>query len=71
MAKEHTAGGRPRAVVTQIGGKGGAYVGGQRQLGRFPALSANGDLTRVPVNIVQAQPNHFAGANAEPGEQQL
>jgi len=48
----------------------GTYIVGQRQLCRLPALSANGDLARAPVNIVQAQPDNFAGANAEPGEQQ-
>src|ERR1019366_1951812 len=47
-----------------------AYVGGQRQLGRFPALPANGNLARTPINIVQAQPNDFAGTYAESGEQQ-
>ena len=43
---------------------------GQGQLSRFPALSANGDLARAPIDIVQIQPDHFAGAHAEPGEQQ-
>src|ERR1700722_7282503 len=53
-----------------MGGKGRAYVGRQRQLSRFSALSPNGNLASAPVKIVQAQPNDFAGAYAEPGEQQ-
>ena len=52
VAQEHSSHGGSRAVVTQIGGKGRAHVGGQRQLGRFPALSANGNLTRAPIDIV-------------------
>ena len=70
VAQEHSASDRLRAVVTQIGGKGRAHVGGQRQLGRFPALSAKGNLPRAPIDIVSVQPNDFAGAHAEPGEQQ-
>ena len=57
-------------VVTQIGGKRLAYIVSQWQLGRLPAFSANGDLARAPIDIVQVQTDNFAGAYAEPGEQQ-
>lgn len=55
--------------MLQIGGNRGADIMRQRHGGDLPSLAPNGELTRAPIDIIKAEPGHFARPQSQPGEQ--
>ena len=49
-----------------MGGNRPSHLDGQRQPIKARTLAADDELTRTPVEVVEAQPRHLAGAKAEP-----
>lgn len=55
--------------MLQIGGKGLADIGRQRQLGPPSALTPNCDLAEFPIDIFKLQADDFGSADSKSGEQ--
>jgi hypothetical protein len=70
MANEHPTNRTAGAVSAQIGGNGFSHIDWQGHEDGLATLAANGYQAFLPIDVLQVQPDNFAGSKSKPGKQQ-
>ncbi|BFG80187.1 hypothetical protein PTKU46_82210 [Paraburkholderia terrae] len=59
-----------RPPMLEIGGDRFANIGGQWKEALAPTFSAHAQLSTIPIDVVQHQPDDLAGSQPEPRQKQ-